>query len=114
MENSNTPSHFSCWQSLHKYHEITDCKTKSLDPVGCRSKLRGGGGVNKLKETEDFSHFAVNCLNVREELESLWSHLKNKVISSNPLNGSAIAGFISYLAPQERLQLLLGGLAVAV
>ena len=34
----------------------------------------------------------------------------DKIISSNPLDRSAIAGFISNLAPQERLQLLLGGL----
>ena len=61
-------------------------------------------------ETEDFYHFVVNCPNIREEFESLWSNLKNKVISSSPLDGSAVAGFISNLAPQERLQLLLGGL----
>ena len=35
---------------------------------------------------------------------------KNKIINSNPLDGSAIAGFISNLAPQDRLQLLHGGL----
>ena len=35
---------------------------------------------------------------------------KNKTISSNPLDGPAIASFISNLAPQERLQVLLRGL----
>ena len=61
-------------------------------------------------ETEDFNHFAFNCPNFREEFESLCSNLKNKVIRSNPLDGSTVAHFISNLAPQKRLQLLLGGL----
>ena len=61
-------------------------------------------------ETEEFNHLAVNCPNFREEFESLWSNQKHKMISSNPLDGSAITGFISNLATQERLQLLLGGL----
>ena len=52
-------------------------------------------------ETEDFNHFTVNCSNFREEFEFLWSNLKNKVISSNPFDGSATAGFISNLALQE-------------
>ena len=59
-------------------------------------------------EAADFNHFAVNCPNLKEEFVCLWSNLKNKIIGSNPLDGSAIAGFISNLAPQERLQLLLG------
>ena len=58
-------------------------------------------------ETKDFNHFAVNCPNFREEFEFLWSNLKNKVISSNPLDGSAIASFMSNLTPQRMLQLLL-------
>ena len=34
-------------------------------------------------QTEDFNHFAVNCPNFKEEFKSLWSNLKNKVISFN-------------------------------
>ena len=64
-------------------------------------------------ETEDFNHFAFNCPNFKKEFESLWSNLKNKIISFNPLDGSAIARFMSNLASQERFQLSLG-LAAAV
>ena len=39
---------------------------------------------------------------------SVWPNLKDKITSSNPLDGSAIAGF--NFIPQERLQLLLRGL----
>ena len=61
-------------------------------------------------ETKDVNHVAVNCPNFKEEFESLWSNLKNEIISSNSLDGFAIVGFISNLAPQGRLQLLLGDL----
>ena len=41
-------------------------------------------------ETEDFNHFAVNCPHFREEFQSLWSNLKNRVISCNPFDGSTM------------------------
>ena len=53
-------------------------------------------------ETEDFNHFAVICPNFQRGIRV--------PLSSNPLDGSHITGFICNLAPQERLQLLIGGL----
>ena len=54
--------------------------------------------------------FVVNCPNFKDQFESLWSALNAKIISSNSIDGGAIAEFIGNLKHQERLQFLLGGL----
>ena len=93
-----SPSLF--WAISEQYPELVKCLQQQ---VGLMGQFSLNGGVPRLSdtdgaifficksETEDFSHFAVNCPNFKEEFKSLWSNLKNKIISSNPLDRSAIA-----------------------
>ena len=64
-------------------------------------------------ELEDLNHFVANFPNFKDHFESLWSNSDGKIILSNSLDEGAIAEFIRNLKPQERLQLLLGGLVVS-
>ena len=63
-----------------------------------------------VAEVEDLNHFVAYCPNFKDQFESLWSNLDAKIISSNSLDGGAIAEFIRKFKHQERLQLLLGDL----
>ena len=67
--------------------------------------------ICKIK-VEDLNHFVVNCPNFKDQFEFLWSDLDAKIISSNSIDGGAIAVLIRNLRDQERLQLLLGGLVL--
>ena len=48
-------------------------------------------------EVEALDHFVVNCPNFKDQLESLWSSLGDKIISSNSIVVGAIADFIKNL-----------------
>ena len=54
----------------------------------------------------------VYCPNCKGQFVSLWSNLDSKIICSSSLDEGAIPEFIKNLKPQERHQLLLGGLVL--
>ena len=58
---------------------------------------------------EDVSHFLLDCSSFRDNFESLWSNLSQKLIACNPSDGTQISHFISGLDRQEKIILLLGG-----
>ena len=58
---------------------------------------------------EDVSHFLSDCSSFRDNFESLWSNLSQKLIACNPSDGAQIYHFISSLYRQQNIILLLGG-----
>ena len=57
---------------------------------------------------EDVSHFLSDCSSFRDNFESLWSNLSQKLIACNPSDGTQISHFISSLDRQQKIILLLG------
>ena len=58
---------------------------------------------------EVVSHFLSDCSSFRDNFESLWSNLSQKLIACNPSDGTQISHFISSLDRQQKIILLLGG-----
>ena len=58
---------------------------------------------------EDVSHFLSDCSSCRDNFESLWSHLRQKIIAGNLSDGTQLSHFISSLDRQQNIILLLGG-----
>ena len=59
---------------------------------------------------EDVSHFLLDCRNFRDDRESLWSNLSQKVVACNPSEGTEISHVFSSLGRQQKILLLLGDL----
>ena len=71
------------------------------------------GGVLCLlckESVEDVSHFLLDCPNFRDNRESLWSNLNQKVIACNPSDGTQISHFFNSLDREQKILLLLEGL----
>ena len=49
---------------------------------------------------EDVSHFLSDCSSFRDNFESLWSNLSQRIIACNPSDGTQISHFISSLNRQ--------------
>ena len=58
---------------------------------------------------ENVSHFLSDCSSFRDNFESLWSNLNQKLIACNPSDGTQISHFISSLDRRQKIILLLGG-----
>ena len=61
------------------------------------------------ENVENVSHFLHDCTEFRQNFDSIWLNLKQKVISANPIDGLQIFDFISHLYRQQKTLLLLGG-----
>ena len=62
------------------------------------------------ESVEDVSHFLLDCPYFRDNYESLWSNLNQKVIACNPSDGMQISHFFNSLDREQKILLLLGGL----
>ena len=62
---------------------------------------------------EDVSHFLSDCSSFRDNFESVWSNLSQKIIACNSSDGTQMSHFISSLDRQQRIILLLGGLPLS-
>ena len=62
------------------------------------------------ESTEDLSHFLSGCPNFRDNRESLWSNLSQKVIACNSSDGTQMSHFFSSLDREQKILLLLGSL----
>ena len=63
-------------------------------------------------DVEDIGHSFFDCFAFKEDFDSVWSNLKLKILNSNLVDGIHISNFISALAHQEKILLLLGGLVL--
>ena len=59
---------------------------------------------------EDGCHFLLDIPNFRDNRESLWSNLNQKVIACKPSDGMQISHFFNSLDREQKIMLLLGGL----
>ena len=57
-------------------------------------------------------HFLLDCSYFRNNFESLWDNLKIKIARSIPIDGAYICNFIKNSDGNNRVLLLLGGLAL--
>ena len=60
------------------------------------------------ESVEDVSHFLLDCPNFRDNRESLWSNLSQKVIACNPSDGTQVSHFFSSLVREQKTLLLFG------
>ena len=64
------------------------------------------------EDIKSVTHFFLDCSCFRNNFESLWDKLKIKIAKSNPIDGAYICNFIKNLDGNNRVPLLLGGLAL--
>ena len=62
------------------------------------------------ESVEDVSHFLLDCPNFRDNRESLWSNLNQKVTACNLSDVMQISRFFNSLDREQKILLLLGGL----
>ena len=62
------------------------------------------------ESVKDVSHFLLDCPNFRDNRESLWSNLSQKVLACNPSDGTQISHFFSSSDREQKTLLLLGSL----
>ena len=61
------------------------------------------------ENVENVSRFLQDCTEFRQNFDSIWLSLKQKVISANPIDGSQNFDFVSHLDRQQKTLLLSGG-----
>ena len=59
---------------------------------------------------DDVNHFLWECKMFRENVQSVWSNLFQKIDSANPMDGLQISSFICRLNCQHQTLLLLGSI----
>ena len=63
-------------------------------------------------EIESVTHFLLDCSHFRNNFDSLWNKLKLKIAQFNQTAGVYICNFITNLDQNNKILLLLGGLAL--
>ena len=110
------------WSLADEYPDLVTCLQTQARLMGsfCHS-----GSVPWLKDTEgaicfickedveNTYHFFLDCLQFKENFDSLWDNLQQKVTRSNLTDGIQIANFIKNLNRQNKVMLLLSGLSLA-
>ena len=117
----------TCLENISPYQfwSIADHYPDLVSRLHVQIRLMGNfglnGGVPWLTNTdgelclfcknsvEDVSHFLSDCSSFRDNFESLWSNLSQKLIACNPSDGTQISHFISSLDRQQQIIWLLGG-----
>ena len=120
----------TCLENISPYQfwSIADHYPDLVSRLHVQIRLMGNfglnGGVPWLTNTdgelclfcensvEDVSHFLSDCSSFRDNFESLWSNLSQKLIACNPFDGTQISHFFCSLDRQQKIILLLGGFAL--
>ena len=109
------------WSLADDYPDLVSCLHIQVRIMG---NFGFNGGVPWLSHTqgtlcfvckenvENVSHFLHDCTEFRQDFDSIWLNLKQKVISANLFDGSQIFDFISHLDRQQKTLLLLRGLSL--
>ena len=63
------------------------------------------------EDVENTYHFFLDCLQFKDNFDSVWRNLQLKITRSNPTDGIQIANFIKNLNRQNMVMLLVGGLS---
>ena len=60
------------------------------------------------EDIENTDHFLLDCLQFKENFDSIWHNLDLKNMRSNPMDGIQIVNFIKGLNRQHKIMLLVG------
>ena len=111
-------SPYQFWSIADRYPDLVSRLHVQIRLMG---NFGSNGGVPWLTNTdgelclfcknsvEYVSHFLSDCSSFRDDFESLWSNLSQKLIACNPSDRTQISHFISSLDRQQKSNLLLGG-----
>ena len=115
-----TPPH-QFWSLANDYPDLVSClhiQVRIMGNFGFNvgmpwlSLMQGALCFICKENVKNVSHFLHDCMEFRQNFDSIWLNLKQKVISANPIDGSQIFDFISHLDRQQKTLLLLGGLSL--
>ena len=62
------------------------------------------------EDVENVNHFLLECREFRNNFDSIWLDLRQKIVSVSPTDGPQIFDFIHHLNQRHKVLLLLGGL----
>ena len=105
-------SPYQFWSIADRYPDLVSCLHVQIRLM---ANLGLNGGVPRLTNTdgelclfcknsvEDVSYFLSDCSSFRDNFESLWSNLSQKLIACNPSDGTQISHFISSLDRQQKI-----------
>ena len=107
------------WSIADNYPDLVKC-------LHVQTRLAGNfglnGGVPWLLNTEgalcfickenveNVNHFLSECREFRNNFDSIWLNLRQKIASASPIDGPQIFDFIHHLNQRHKVLLLLGGL----
>ena len=108
--------------SPEQFWSIADNYQDLVKRLHVQIRLAGNFGVPWLLNTEgalcfickenveNVNHFLLECREFRNNFDSIWLNLRQKIVSSSPIDGPQIFDFIQHLNQRHKVLLLLGGL----
>ncbi len=118
----------ACFDNIspNKFWSIADLFPDLVSRLHVQVRLMGNFGLNAgvpwlsgtagaicfiCKENlDDLNNFFWVCKAFKGNFQSIWSNLRQKILSDNPTDGLQISGFVNGLDRQQQTLLLLGGL----
>ena len=107
------------WSIADNYPDLVKCLHVQIRLAGYFGL---NGGVPWLLNTEgalyfickenveNVNHFLLECREFRNNFDSIWLNLRQKIVSASPIDGPQIFYFIHHLNQRHKVLLLLGGL----
>ena len=107
------------WSIADNYPDLVKCLHVQIRLAG---NFGLNGGVPWLLNTdgalcfickenvENVNHFLLECREFRNNFDSIWLNLRQKIVSASPIDGPQIFDFIHHLNQRHKVLLLLGGL----
>ena len=117
LANNVSPEQF--WSIADNYPDLVKCLHVQIRLAG---NFGLNGGVPWLLNTdgalcfickenvENVNHFLLECREFRNNFDSIWLNLRQKIVSASPIDGPQIFDFIHHLNQWNKVLLLLGGL----
>ena len=66
------------------------------------------------ENVENVNHFLLECREFRNNFNSIWLNLRQKIVSASPIDGPQIFYFIRHVNQRHKVFLLLGGIASSI
>ena len=111
------------WSMADNYPDLVKCLHVQIRLAG---DFGLNGGVPWLLNTEgalcfickenveNVNHFLLECREFRNNFDSIWLNLRQKIVSASPIDGPRIFYFIHHLNQRHKVLLLLGGIATSI
>ena len=106
------------WSIADNYPDLVKCMHLQIRLAG---NFGLNGGVPWLntegalcfickENIENVNRFLLECREFRNNFDSIWLNLRQKIVSASPIDGPQIFDFIHHLNQRHKVLLLLGGL----